>query len=57
MALKQKRSLYLALILSLTLAGSGSLLLAKSKKKPAEAPQMDESKRAVHVLNRLAWLP
>ena len=59
MALKQTHSLYLALILSLTLAGSGSLLLAKSKKKPAEAaqPQMDESKRAVHVLNRLAFGP
>src|SRR5437868_10197638 len=59
MALKQIGSAYLALILSLTLAGSGSLLLAKSRRKPAEAaqPQMDESKRAVHVLNRLAFGP
>src|SRR5438270_8349084 len=59
MALKPRRSAYLALVLSVALAGSGSLLLAKSKKKPAEAapPQMDESKRAVHVLNRLAFGP
>src|SRR5579859_3055502 len=59
MRLKQTRSIYLALILSLTLAGSGSLLVAKSKKKAAEAApsQMDESKRAVHVLNRLAFGP
>src|SRR5438552_3502134 len=61
MSLKQshRTNPVIAFVMALSLLGSGSLLLAKSKKKPTPAaqPQMEESKRAIHVLNRLAFGP
>ena len=59
MTFKRQRPVFIASLLALSLVSSASFLGAKSKKKPAETaqPRMDESKRAVHLLNRLAFGP
>ena len=59
MTFKQRRPVFIASLLALSLVSSASFLGAKSKKKPAETtpPQMDEAKRAVHLLNRLTFGP
>ena len=49
------RQRHLALLLTLILGLSASLLVAK--KKPAASREMDEQKRALHALNRLTFGP
>src|SRR5882724_8626076 len=52
----RSRHLAASLLLVAVLSGSASLLLAKSKAKKSEA-QIDDSKRALHALNRLTFGP
>jgi len=52
----RSRRLAVSLLLTAVLCGSASLLLAKSKAKKSEA-QIDDSKRALHALNRLTFGP
>src|SRR5437879_9292661 len=56
MRLNSRRLLVSSLLLLALCCGSASLLLAKSKKKQSTA-QMDDSKRALHALNRLTFGP
>src|SRR5260370_5575668 len=55
-AMSPRRRLAVSLLLVAVLCGSASLMLAKSKGKKSEA-QIDDSKRAIHALNRLTFGP